>query len=824
MSDSEDDVPLGARQAAMAPIAAPNGLNRAPEHPKVPGATASEAAGTKAALANGTGLAPPPEPVGAGKPPVAAAAAAAAPATLAHEAAAPPRPPQPAAAAPAVKSAGAPPKPVVPPKGRVVIQSDSDSEADLPLAARKASASKPATAARPVSAARPAAAAPAAAKKPQPAAGAAARKPSAALLDDAVMLPTAPRPKPAPKPALKREVLESDSDSEEDVPLQQRRQSLSGAGKKPATKRVKSESEGDKPRRKRKPAAASDSDGGRAKRSRSGEGGESQNGDEIRWNSLRHHGVMFPPEYTPHGVKILYDGLPVDLTPEQEEVATFFAVMKETDYMQKPIFLKNFWEGFKEILGPRHTIKSLEKCDFTPIYEWHMAERERKKQLTKEEKAALKAEKDAAEAKYKTALVDGKEEPVGNFRVEMPGLFRGRGEHPRMGRIKRRVYPRDITINIGKGEPVPEHPFPGQKWKEVRHDKTVTWLAMWNDPVNTKQFKYVWLAPTSSWKADSDLQKYEKARKLKDYIDDIRATYQRNWESKDRQERQMATALYFIDKLALRAGHEKDEDEADTVGCCTLKVENVECIAPDHIKFDFLGKDSIRYENQVKVEDKVFKNVQLFMRETAGGHKKKPGDQLFDAMDAQDLNKRLKDLMDGLSVKVFRTYNASIVLDQLLNQPTKAETVDAKKAAYDFANKEVAILCNHQRSIPKSHSNAMEKLREKVEGLQSELEDLQHKLQLAEKGKKDEDGKKLNEDRLQEQIERKKAQIMKAELEGEKREALKTVALGTSKINYLDPRITVAWCKRNEVPLEKVFNKSLLAKFVWAMDIEPEFK
>jgi DNA topoisomerase-1 len=34
----------------------------------------------------------------------------------------------------------------------------------------------------------------------------------------------------------------------------------------------------------------------------------------------------------------------------------------------------------------------------------------------------------------------------------------------------------------------------------------------------------------------------------------------------------MAVAVYFLDKLALRAGHEKDEDEADTVGCCTLKV------------------------------------------------------------------------------------------------------------------------------------------------------------------------------------------------------------------------------------------------------------
>lgn len=47
-------------------------------------------------------------------------------------------------------------------------------------------------------------------------------------------------------------------------------------------------------------------------------------------------------------------------------------------------FIANFWEGFKEVLGPRHVIKSLDKCDFTPIYEWHMAEREKKKNTTKE--------------------------------------------------------------------------------------------------------------------------------------------------------------------------------------------------------------------------------------------------------------------------------------------------------------------------------------------------------------------------------------------------------------------------------------------------------
>lgn len=37
-----------------------------------------------------------------------------------------------------------------------------------------------------------------------------------------------------------------------------------------------------------------------------------------------------PCSYQPHGIKMLYDGVPVDLTPEQEEVATMFAVMKET--------------------------------------------------------------------------------------------------------------------------------------------------------------------------------------------------------------------------------------------------------------------------------------------------------------------------------------------------------------------------------------------------------------------------------------------------------------------------------------------------------------
>lgn len=89
-------------------------------------------------------------------------------------------------------------------------------------------------------------------------------------------------------------------------------------------------------------------------------------------------------------------------------------------------------------------------------------------------------------------------------------------------------------------------------------------------------------------------------------------------------ERQRATAMYFIDKLALRAGNEKGEEEADTVGCCSLRCEHVTLEPPDRLVFDFLGKDSIRYYNEVPVDKQVYKNIRLFKEN------KEDEDELFD--------------------------------------------------------------------------------------------------------------------------------------------------------------------------------------------------
>lgn len=65
----------------------------------------------------------------------------------------------------------------------------------------------------------------------------------------------------------------------------------------------------------------------------------------------------------------------------------------------------------------------------------------------------------------------------------------------------------------------------------------------------------------------------------------------------------------MIDKLALRVGNEKSEEEADTVGCCSLRVEHIQVLEDNQIGFDFLGKDSMRYQNTVKVTEIIWKNI-----------------------------------------------------------------------------------------------------------------------------------------------------------------------------------------------------------------------
>jgi len=291
--------------------------------------------------------------------------------------------------------------------------------------------------------------------------------------------------------------------------------------------------------------------------------------------------------------------------------------------------------------------------------------------------------------------------------------------------------------------------------------------------------------------------------------------------SKEMRVRQRAVALYFIDKLALRAGNEKDEDQADTVGCCSLRFEHVELMEESNgkqwvVAFDFLGKDSIRYQNEVAVEKRVFKNLKLFMDQ------KKDGDDLFDRLNTSILNQYLNSLMDGLTAKVFRTYNASFTLQQQLDELTNEEDpVQAKLLSYNRANRAVAILCNHQRAVPKTHDKSMENLQGKIEAKQDAIKEAQKQVKSAKKATKNggNSADKAILEKKKKMLERLLEQLEKLEIQRTDKDENKTIALGTSKLNYLDPRISVAWCKKHEVPIEKVYNKTQREKFRWAIDM-----
>ncbi|KAI4677706.1 uncharacterized protein J4E84_009025 [Alternaria hordeiaustralica] len=725
--------------------------------------------------------------------------------------------------------------------------------------------------------------------------------------------------KAAPK---RKQKVESDSD--DDIPL---------AKKKAPAKKTngvkKEESDSDAPLAKKaapkkatkaKPAAAAPvkKGKGKVKKEETEQDEEAENEEEEyrwwedpgksdgtkKWDTLEHAGVVFPPEYEPlpKHVKLVYDGVPVTLHKDAEEVATFYgSMLNSTHNVENPTFNKNFFGDFTKVLdktghgkdkdGNTVKIKKFEKCDFKPIFEWFDAERAKKKALSQAEKKVLKAEKEAAEAQYMYCLWDGRKQKVGNFRVEPPGLFRGRGEHPKTGRVKERVMPEQITINIGENAKVPEPPA-GHKWKAVKHDHEGTWLAMWQENINSA-YKYVMLAANSDIKGQSDFKKFEKARELKKHIDRIRKDYRKDLNSKMMADRQRATAIYLIDQFALRAGNEKGEDEADTVGCCSLKFQHITLKPPETVIFDFLGKDSIRFYDEVKVDPQVFKNLKLFKKEP-----KTTGDDIFDRLTTSGLNKHLTSYMPGLTAKVFRTYNASYTMARLLKEMKATGTVQEKVKAYNDANREVAILCNHKRTVAASHATSIEKMNERINGLryqvwrtkmmmidvdpkikkkkgaeyferpedldmewvkqhqEAEIEEMRQKItkkfekeneklkadgekemkpkeleermekvnELAAKykkenktGKVEAEGKGPTVDKLEGNIDKLNQRIENMKIQMEDKEGNKEVALGTSKINYIDPRLTVVFSKKFDVPIEKFFSKTLREKFDWAI-------
>lgn len=530
----------------------------------------------------------------------------------------------------------------------------------------------------------------------------------------------------------------------------------------------------------------------------------------MRWQTLEHRGVAFPPEYQPRGIVITIRGEKLSLSRDQEELVYAWAKKKDTHYVQDSLFQENFLGDLKKLLLEKFKGIGIKDIDFSIAYRladeekaMKEHEKERLRNLPKEEKKKLalakKAEKERLKAMYGKAVVDGVEVDIANWLVEPPGLFMGRGQHPMRGKWKPRVKPQDVTLNLGDSAPVPEG-----TWREIVHDHSSTWLATWIESLTDKR-KYVWLHDSAGIRQDNDKAKYDKAQKLAEQFDNVRREIiKRTLKGGDKS----ATVAYLIFRLAMRVGDEKDPDEADTVGASTLRLEHIKFKnegGKEFIEFNFLGKDSVPWQKSLAIDSDETRALASSLKKFM--HGKNLGDQIFDGINSRKVNAFLQTIMPGLTAKVFRTYIATREVQKALS----SERVDSNSAESQkiyvakMANLKAAITCNHKKGVdPKNPAakKALEKFEESIAKRKAAIELLRADI-AARKWKTE-----IQEKRLKERLDRMQVQL---KLQQETRD----YSLGTSLRNYIDPRVMKAWLNFVELDWTKIYTATLQRKFKW---------
>lgn len=508
------------------------------------------------------------------------------------------------------------------------------------------------------------------------------------------------------------------------------------------------------------------------------------------WKTLIHNGVLFPPLYESKKLSLNISGKKVELEPDQEEMAWAWALKKDTPYVKDDVFAANFLSDFLKIMPAEYSNIKIENIDFSEIIKKQEKEKLRYSQSEAKKKRASdrKIIREKQKEEYGFVEIDGQKTEIANYLVEPPGIFMGRGKHPFRGKWKPRIYPEDITLNISKNAKNPPL-LKNHKWGKRVSDNQSMWLASWTEKLTNKT-KYVWPHDSSNIRQQRDIIKYDEAKKLAPKIRSIRKHIMIGMSSKDKKIRKTASVCYLIDNLYMRVGDEKDEDEADTVGASTLRVEHVK-ITPTEIQFNFLGKDSVPWSKSILGRNE---NIDLFRNNLESFiDKKSVNEAIFDGVRSSDVNRFLGKKMKGLTAKVFRTFHATSIANNYLskhkdcrNEPNFQKIFYAR-----MANLETAITCNHKRTPPKNWEESLAKKRERLRNIKANHP-------------KTEKAKRNYEER-----------ILKTKLELQLAIKTKDYNINTSLRNYIDPRIYKSWSDNVDIDWQKIYAKTLQKKFSW---------
>ncbi len=511
---------------------------------------------------------------------------------------------------------------------------------------------------------------------------------------------------------------------------------------------------------------------------------------------LIHNGVLVPV-YEPKGFTIRYKGKELKLAPGLEEMAVGWVKKLETDYVKDPVFVRNFVQDFSKALGIEIPSK-IEDFDFSEIQRWVEQEKAKRESMSREERKALtevrKKIREANKEKYGYVTLNGERVEIGNYTVEPPCIFMGRGKHPLRGRWKQGATYEDVTLNLSPDAPTPELPE-GRHWGGRVFDPNVLWTAKWRDKLSG-DMKYVWIADTARFKQEREIEKFDRAGDLEEMIGKVRRHIEEHLDSEDPLMRKVATVCYLIDHLKMRVGDEKDKDEADTIGATTLRGSHIKIDPSGNVKFDFLGKDAVRWVGTIKPPAQVVENLKSFIKGSR--------EQIFSGVRSEHVNDFLAQVMLGLTAKVFRTYHASrSVEDYLGTTKVRGAPEFEKKYTAKMANLQAAVTCHHKRKLPKNWQKSLERNVERLRKLQERLKEVR---------------KKPKTERRAKQIKRLKERIRAAKLQVELVEATRDYNLGTSLKSYIDPRLYVKWAEEAGYDWKKIYPKTLQRKFTWAGD------
>ena len=553
--------------------------------------------------------------------------------------------------------------------------------------------------------------------------------------------------------------------------------------------------------------------------------------------TLTHNGVLFQEPFTSKGFNVI-NGESISLLAE--EMLYKFSPYVFNKYGEDETFVKNAWIDIKPQLPSK--LQSLQFPNdfmktFTAMRVANANLKLQKSEYNKTHKTEIEKEKNERKEKFGYCIKNGEKTELANFVCEGSRFFISRGEL--RGRWVSSVVAEDVEINASKDIPCTVE---GHHWKCVEL-RDVDYVATYKINIGFGTAfvdKFVWLSANSEDKQEDNEHKYEKGRLLSLKIDEIEQTVLKDVTSASESKRESALVTYIVLTYGIRIGNDLGENnfrDKNVRGASTLCAENMILENDTRLRLHFIGKDSVEFQNALKINPRVYCELQKILKG------KKPTDKVFVHTNSGCVNNYLKSIYDEeISIKSFRTAKAGLTLAKEIQSRSWKNLTDK-----EFKNNlmecclQTSLLLNHHKTVTeeqkeKASVSANNKLESAKNALDKTTESVNKKLKKLRADKKDFESclegslleKKLDEIKIKENelkskiksAQKKYNDIVK---EVEFKQSALDVNLSTALNAYSTPKLPISLCKYADKDPSIIYSKAQLKKFEWAKKVSKDF-